>query len=127
MKFAVVNPDGLPLILGDVEAPPEGATHLPASVPLETLSRQMLVEGVWQDRPAVALTLTPGSPASVTLSAGPAACPVRITDIAAGEILFEGTAGAGTSWSFPDAGSYAVESDPPSPWLPAVLRFEVAS
>ena len=125
-KHAILSPAGLPLILSEADgAPPPGAVILAASASLETLSRQMLVEGVWQDRPAVDLTRTPGSPAGVTLSAGPAACPVRIIDIDAGEVLFEGTAEVGASWSFPDAGRFAVESDPPEPWLPAVLRFEV--
>ena len=125
-KYALISETGLPLVLAETDgAPPPGSIILAPSLALETLSRQMLVEGAWQDRPAVHLTLTPGSPASVTLVQGPPTCPVRIIDVAAGEVLFEDAAEAGASWSFPEAGRYAVESDPPEPWLPAVLRFEV--
>lgn len=126
-KYALVTAEGLPTLLGETETVPEGAVILPEGADMAVLMRQMMVEGVWQERPAVALTHAPGAPARVTLAVSSEAAIVRIFDLAAGEVLHEGTAGPGAFWEFPEAGLYGVEVEPPLPWMPAVLRVEVTA
>lgn len=105
--------------------PPDGAVLLSAAADLEAISRQMLVDGLWQDRPVAALILTAGAVPRVILATAPALTSVRIFDAVAGELLFEGLTGEGAFWNFPDTGHYAVEVEPTLPWLPTVLQFEV--
>ena len=126
-KFIILAPNGVPLALMEQPGPmPVGAIEVPEGASLEALSRKMLIEGGWQDRPAAELVQMPGLPVTITLTAAPNGTPVRITDWAARELLFDGLADPGATWSFPDPGDYAVDVEPPLPWLPAGLRFEVS-
>ena len=125
MKYALLDPTGLPLALGEAEIAPGGATILPASANLVVLMRQHLVDGVWQDRPAAVLTQTAGAPETVTLTDAPAGASVRIFDLLADELILDSPATVGDFWTFPDPGQYAIEVDAPAPWLPASLHIEV--
>jgi hypothetical protein len=125
MKFAILTSAGIPSRLSETESAPEGATILPENAALEVISRQMFIDGAWQDRPAARLDLALGSPARVTLVSASEPATVTIFDLDADEPLAAGLAAPGDHWEFPDPGRYAVEVDPALPWLPAVLRFEV--
>lgn len=126
MKYAILDIMGIPTTLAETGgAAPAGALVLPATADLVELSRQHLVDGAWEPRPVAVLTLTGMAPATVTVTAGPLDTPVRVYDIDGAELLFEGLASPGAFWTFVDPGRYAVEVEPPAPWLPATLRFEV--
>lgn len=127
MKYAVMSATGIPTVLADAEHMPEGAMHLPDSADLTAMMRQMLVEGAWQDRPAAILNRTAETPVTITLSEAPPGAAVRIFDIDGDELLFEGLVSPGAFWTFADPGRYAVEVEPPAPWLPATLCLEVPS
>lgn len=127
MKYAMISDQGLPLILVEAEAIPEGALVLPEHADLVALSRQMCHEGAWHARPVVSIEVAArvsGSPAALTVS-GPGTAHVRIVDVAGQEVLLEDETPLPASWSLPDAGLYAVDVAPPAPWLPATLSFEV--
>lgn len=125
MKYAILDENGIPLVLAEETSLPSGAVLLDGSAHLETLSRQMVSGGVWVDRPVTILTATSGPSAVVTLVASSEAASVRILDMDAGEVLLETTAGPGADWEFVDPGSYQIEIEPALPWLPATLQLEV--
>lgn len=125
-KFALIDPTGIPTLLAETGgAAPAGALVLPATADLIELSRQQLIDGQWTPRPATLLTRSAEAPWTITLAEAPAAATVRIFDLDADELLFEGQASPGAVWTFSDPGRYAVEVDPPAPWLPTTLRLEV--
>ncbi|MDE4059779.1 hypothetical protein [Phaeobacter gallaeciensis] len=66
--------------------------------------------------------------ATVTLPACPAGTVIEVHDLAGGEVMHSLTANADgftDTITFEDAGQYAVEIDPPAPWLDMTLKVEV--
>lgn len=115
----------LPLELGRARTLPDGAVETPGVADPTALMRMMLVDGVWVDRPRPIVQTDQTGVTTVTLADAPAGTTCRIVDLLTDDLLFEGPSDAGAIWTLPDPGRYAVEIDPPLPWLPVSLRLEV--
>ena len=129
IPFAKMREDDtrLPARFGAAPTLPEGAIALPRGADVTALMRMMLVDGVWVDRPRPIVQTDQTGVTTVTLADAPTGTTCRIIDLLTDDLLFAGAANAGAIWTLPDPGRYAVEIDPPPPWLPVSLRLEVVA
>lgn len=128
INWAKMDGDGvLPLELGRGRTLPVGAVETPGVADPTTLMRMMRVDGVWVERPLPIVQRDQTGVTTVTLVDAPAGTTCRIIDLLTDDLLFAGPAAVAAIWSLPDPGRYAVEIDPPPPWLPVSLRLEVVA
>ena len=106
---------------------PFGAIALPRGADVTALMRMMRVGGVWVERPLPIVQTDQTGVTTVTLADAPTGTTCRIIDLLTDDLLFAGQSEAGAIWTLPDPGLYAVEIDPPLPWLPVNLRLEVVA
>ena len=129
ISFAQMREDDtrLPARFGAAPILPDGAIALPRGADVTALMRMMLVDGVWVDRPRPIVQTDQTGVTTVTLAAAPTGTMCRIIDLLTDDLLFAGSAPVASVWTLPDPGHYAVEIDPPLPWLPINLRLEVSA
>lgn len=129
IAFAQMRADDprLPERFGTAPTLPAGAIALPRGADVAALMGCMLVDGVWVDRPRPTVLVDQTGATTVALTDAPAGTTCRIIDVLTDDLLFAGPAPAPADWTLPDPGQYAVEIDPPLPWLPISLRLEVAA
>lgn len=127
IHFAQMREDDarLPARFGSAPALPDGAIALRRGADVAALMAMMLVEGVWVDRPRPSLSVDQTGVTAVTLADAPPGTACRIIDLATDDLLFAGPPPVPPIWTLPDPGRYAVEIEPPLPWLPVSLRLEV--
>ncbi|NTT86930.1 hypothetical protein [Tabrizicola fusiformis] len=129
ISFAQMRADDprLPSAFGSAPNLPEGAIALPRGADVTALMRMMLVDGVWVARPRPIVQTDQTGVTTVTLAEAPAGTTCRIIDLLTDDLLFAGPVPEPAIWTLPDPGHYAVEIDPPLPWLPVSFRLEVAA
>jgi hypothetical protein len=128
ISYAKMDAAGtLPLELGRARALPADCMELPGIADPTSLMGRMLVDGVWVDRPRPIVQTDQTGVTTVTLADAPTGTTCRIIDLLTDDLLFAGPAPEAAIWTLPDPGQYAVEIDPPPPWLPVSLRLEVAA
>lgn len=128
ISYAKMDAAGtLPLELGRARALPVDCIELPGVADPTSLMGSMLDDGVWVDRPRPTVLVDQTGVTTVTLAEAPTGTACRIIDLLTDDLLFAGPAPADAIWTLPDPGQYAVEIDPPLPWLPVSLRLEVAA
>lgn len=129
ISFAQMRADDsrVPARFGSAQTLPEGAIALPRGADVAALMQMMRVDGVWVERPRPIMQTDQTGVTTVTLADAPAGTTCRIIDLLTDDLLFAGPSDAGAIWTLPDPGHYAVEIDPPLPWLPISLRLEVVA
>ena len=100
---------------------PSGFIELPEGVTFKDAAELMLVDGLWEVRPALADPVIAGG--TVTVSGAPDGTVGTLYARADGSVVVTATATGGTLTLSPGLGVYEAEIIPPLPYLPIFARL----
>lgn len=108
-QFAALNPYGVPQLISTRWA--DGMVEVPEGIDPST---HMCPTGAWEPRPAVEVR---GFEASVVLTNIPPGTRLEVVDLEIGAIIVDQMLEGDDTLTFPEAGQYQIEVEPPMPWL----------